>query len=90
MIHIDQGKEFENGLMGSLNLCSVGMKTRTTPHWPESDGNHGMLESFNRSCMSLSMFVDERRDNWDELLPFVAYRTSIHESTGYSRYHLMM
>ena len=38
------------------------------------------------------MFVNDRRDNWHKLLPFVmhAYRTSIHESTGYSPFRLMM
>ena len=32
------------------------------------------------------------RDNWHELLPFVmyAYRTSVHESIGYSPFRLMM
>ena len=53
----------------------------------------GMVERFNRTClMMLSMFVNDRRDNWSELLPFVmhAYRTSVHESTGYSPFHLMM
>ena len=42
--------------------------------------------------MMLSMFVNDRRDNWNELLPFVmhAYRTSVHESTGYSPFRLMM
>ena len=42
--------------------------------------------------MMLSMFVNDRRDNSDELLLYVmhAYRTSVHESTGYSRFHLMM
>ena len=42
--------------------------------------------------MMLSMFVNDRRDNWHEMLPFVmqAYRTSVHESTGYSPYRLMM
>ena len=42
--------------------------------------------------MMLSMFVNDRRDNWHELLPFVmhAYRTSVHESTGYSPFRLMM
>ena len=42
--------------------------------------------------MMLSMFVNDRRDNWHELLPFVmhAHRTSVHESTGYSTFHLMM
>ena len=35
----------------------------------------------------LSMFVNDRRDNWNELLPFVmhAYRTSVH-----SPFRLMM
>ena len=38
------------------------------------------------------MFVNDRRDNRNELLPFVmhAYRTSVHESTGYSPFRLMM
>ena len=52
-----------------------------------------MVERFNQTClMMLSMFVNDRRDNWHELLPFVmhAYRTSVHESTGYSPYRLMM
>ena len=52
-----------------------------------------MIERFNRTClMMLSMFVNDRRDNWHELLPFVmhAYRTSVHESTGYSPFRLMM
>ena len=56
----------------------------------ESDG---MIERFNRTClMMLSMFVNDRWDNWHELLPFImhAYRTSVHESTGYSPFHLMM
>ena len=52
-----------------------------------------MVERFNCTClMMLSMFVNDRRDNWHELLPFVmhAYRTSVHESTGYSPFRLMM
>ena len=52
-----------------------------------------MVERFNRMClMMLSMFVNDRRDNWNELLPFVmhAYRTSVHESMGYSPFRLMM
>ena len=42
--------------------------------------------------MMLSMFVNDRRDNWHELLPFVihAYRTSVHESTEYSPFLLIM
>ena len=74
------------------SLCTrLGcIKTRTAPYHPESDG---MIECFNRTClMMLSMFVNYRRDNWHELLPFVmhAYRPSVHESTGYSSFRLMM
>ena len=90
VIHSDQGREFENGLMKSLCTLLRCTKTRTAPYHPESDG---MIEHFNRTClMMLSMFVNDRRDNWNELLPFVmhAYRTSVHESTGYSPFRLMM
>ena len=90
VIHSDQGREFENGLMKSLCALLGCTKTRTAPYHPESDG---MIERFNHTClMMLSMFVNDRRDNWHELLPFVmhAYRTSVHESTGYSPFRLMM
>ena len=90
VIHSDQGREFENGLMKSLCTLLGCVKTRTAPYHPESDG---MVERFNRTClMMLSMFVNDRRDNWHELQPFVmhAYRTNVHESTGYSPYRLMM
>ena len=90
VIHSDQGREFENGLMKSLCSLLSCVKTRTAPYHAESDG---MVECFNRTClMMLSMFVNDRRDNWHELLPFVmhAYQTSVHESTGYSPFRLMM
>ena len=90
VIHSDQGREFENGLMKLLCTLLGCVKTGTAPYHPESDG---MVERFNRTClMMLSMFVNDRRDNWSELLPFVmhAYHTSVHESTGYSPFRLMM
>ena len=41
--------------------------------------------------MMLAMFAGENRDDWDYLLPAVmmAYRSSVHESTGLSPYRLM-
>ena len=90
VIHSDQGREFENGFMKSLCSLLGCVKTHTAPYHPESDG---MVERFNLTClMMLSMFVNDRRDNWHELLPFVmhVYRTSVDESTGYSPFRLMM
>ena len=41
--------------------------------------------------MMLAMFAGTNRDDWDDLLPAVmmAYRSSVHESTGFSPYRLM-
>ena len=90
VIHSDQGREFENGLMKSLCALMGCTKTRTAPYHLESDG---MIERFNRTClMMFSMFVNDRRNNWNELLPYVmhAYRMRVHESSGYSPFRLMM
>ena len=87
VIHSDQGREFENGLMKSLCNrlgCQDAYGTVSPRIW---------RERFNRTClMMLSRFVNDRRDNWHKLLPFVmhAYRTSVHESTGYLPFRLMM
>ena len=90
VIHSNQGREFENGLMKSLCTLLGCTKTRMAPYRLKSDG---MIEQFNRTClMMLSMFVNDRRDNWNGLLSYVmhVYRTSVHESTGYSPFRLMM
>ena len=46
VIHSDQGREFENGLMKSLCALLGCTKTRTAPYHPESDG---MIKHFNRA-----------------------------------------
>ena len=89
VIHSDQGREFENKILQELCLMGGSHKTRTAPYHPESDG---MVERFNRTLlMMLAMFAGKNRDDWDDLLPAVmmAYRSSVHESTGYSPYRLM-
>ena len=89
VIHSDQGQEFENKVMQELCLLCGAHKTRTTPYHPESDG---LVERFNRTLlMMLAMFAGENKDDWDDLLPavMIAYRSSVHESTGFSPYRLM-
>ena len=43
------------------------------------------------TLMMLAMFAGEHKDDWDDLLPpvMMAYRSSVHESTGFSPYRLM-
>ena len=65
-------------------------KTRTTPLRPQSDG---MVERFNRTLEAmLSKFVDGDQRNWDLYLPLLmmAYRSSVHESTGFSPNEMML
>ena len=45
VIHSDQGREFENGLMKSLCNLLGCVQTRTAPYHPESDGDGGTFQS---------------------------------------------
>ena len=86
----DQGREFENKVMQELCIMCGSHKTKTTPYHPESDG---LVERFIRTLlMMFAMFAGENPDDWDDLLPAVmmAYRSSVHESTGFSPYRLML
>ena len=67
VIHSDQGREFENGLMKSLCSLLGCTKTRTSPYHPESDG---MIKRFNRTCLVMLSItiVNDRRNNWHELV----------------------
>ena len=89
VIHSDQGREFENNLMHELCLLCGAHTTLMTPYHPASDG---LVERFNRTLLlMLAMFVWEHQDDWDDILPAVmmAYRSSVHESTGFSPFQLM-
>jgi len=88
-IHTDQGREFESNLFHAI-CDKLGIdKTRTCPYRPQSDG---MVERNNRTIQDmLSLFVNERRDDWDDYLPFVtmSYRSTQHDSTKCSPNLLM-
>jgi transposase InsO family protein len=89
LIHTDQGREFESILFSTLCQKLEIQKTRTTPYRPQSDG---MVERFNRTVQNmLSMFVNENRADWDDLLPYImmAYQATVHESTGFSPNQMM-
>ncbi|UYV67068.1 K02A2.6-like [Cordylochernes scorpioides] len=53
---------------------------------------NGQTERMNRTLTDMiSMYIDEKHQNWDEILPFVtfAYNSSVQETTGYSPYFLI-
>ena len=90
VIHSDQGSQYESRLFqGMCQLLGI-QKTHTTPYHPQSDG---MVERFNRTLTTmLSGFVNENHTDWDEQLPYVmmAYRSSVHESSGFTPNSLML
>ena len=64
-------------------------KTRTTAFRPQSNA---VIERMNRTLQSmLAKCVNDEQDNWSTQLPYVmmAYRTSVHESTGYTPHFLV-
>ena len=83
-IHSDRGTQFESDLFQQLCSCLGITKTKTTAYRPQSDG---MVERMNRTIEEmLSKYVAENQRDWDKYLPLVlsAYRTSTHNSTGFS------
>ena len=88
-LHTDQGKNFESALVKEICQLLGIRKTRTTPYHPQSDG---LVERFNRTLLNmLSIAVMDDEHSWDLHLPTIllAYRTSIHETTGVTPFELM-
>jgi transposase InsO family protein len=83
-IHTDRGSQFTSLLF--KNICEIFRidKTQTTAFHPQSDG---LVERFNRTIEDmLSKAVRRDQRNWDEILPLLmlAYRSSEHESIGFT------
>ncbi|CAG2236996.1 unnamed protein product [Mytilus edulis] len=81
-LHSDQGRSFGAKLFQDLcDLLKID-KTRSTSQHPQSNGS---VERFNRTLLSmLTFYCQNDQRNWDEILPQVmmAYRSSVHASTG--------
>ena len=88
-LHTDQGRNFESAVIREVCQLLGVQKTRTTPYHPQSDG---LVERFNKTVVEmLSMAVQQDENKWDLLLPslLLAYRTSVHETTGATPFSLM-
>ena len=88
-IHTDRGPIFESELFTTLLQRLEFDKTRTTAFHPQSNA---VCERINRTLLSmLAKCVDEDQQNCSQQLPYVlmAYRSSVHESTGYTPHFLV-
>ena len=88
-IHSDQGRNFESNLFKSLNQALQVDETRTTDFRPLSNA---VVERMNRTLQSmLAKCINDEQSNWSQQFPHVmmAYRTSVHESTGYTPHFLV-
>ena len=87
--HTDRGPNFESALFTTLLQRLEIDKTRTTSFHPQSNA---VCERMNRTLLNmLAKCVDEDQQNWSQQLPYVlmAYRSSVHESTGYTPHFLV-
>ena len=83
-LHSDQGREFESCVFREWCQLLGIRKTRTTPLHPQSDG---MVERFNRTLVQqLAKYCAADQSDWDKQIPFLlmAYRSAVHEATGYT------
>ena len=88
-IHTDQGRNFESDLFQQFLRRLEINKTRTTSFHPQSNA---VIERMNRTLLNmLAKCIDQNQSDWSSLLPFVlmAYRSSVHESTGFTPYFLV-
>ena len=88
-IHTDRGTNFESQLFANLLKKLEIDKTRTNAFHPQSNS---VIERMNRSLLNmLAKCIDEDQTNWSVKLPYVlmAYRSSVHESTGFTPHYLV-
>ena len=89
-LHTDLGSNFESKVFQEVCKLLGIDKTRTTVRRPQSDG---MVERANRSIQNMiSSYISDAQDDWDEHIPLLmlAYRSSIHETTGISPAMMML
>ena len=89
-IHSDQGREFEATIFTEICKLLQIDKTRTTPWRPCSNG---LVENFNRTLGTLLRQTTSRHQrDWDEHveLATMAYRSTVHESTGQTPNMMML
>ena len=71
----DRGANFLSSLMKEIYQRLSIDKRQTTAYHPAA---HGLVERFNSTLLNIvSMFVNSSQKNWDELLSFAAFNTTL-------------
>lgn len=89
-IHSDQGREFESNLFQEMCQLLRIDKTKTTPWRPCSNG---LVENFNKTLGTmLRQLTSHHQRDWDQYveLATMAYRSTVHESTGQTPNKMML
>ena len=87
-LHSNQGANLCSSVIYSVSELLGIAVTRTSAHHPEGNGQ---VKHFNHTLQSvLAKTVDANQDTWDSQLPkaLFAYRTAVHETTGFTPFHL--
>jgi hypothetical protein len=85
----DRGSNFISEFMMNFYELLDVKKLTTSSYHPQTNA---LTERFNRTLASmLTPFVNENKDNWDSLLPYMlfSYNTSIQESSKYSPFEIL-
>ena len=88
-IHSDRGSNYQSELFREVCRLLEIKQTRTSGFRPMANG---MIEKFNSSLLNMiSAYVDQNQRNWDRYLPLLtmAYRATVHSSTGFTPNKLM-
>ena len=87
-LHSDQGANLISNLISSL-CHNLGItQTRTSLYHPQGNAQ---VEQFNCTLEAmLAKTISDNQKDWDQHIPklMFAYRTTIHESTGYTPFHV--
>ena len=87
-LHSDQGTNLTSNLISSLCQNLGITQTRTSAYHPQGNAQ---VEQFNCTLEAmLAKTISDNQKDWDLHIPrlMFAYRTTIHESTGYTPFHV--
>lgn len=85
----DQGKEFLNEVLSSMNNDLWVHHIKTTMYHPQTNS---LTERFNSTLQNmLSMYIAEHQHNWDTYIPYmlVAYHCSVNKATMETPFYLV-